>query len=376
MEISINILKSLWKAQLEKEYDKINWSYRLKLIRPHIKIVEVNSYFGQWDPLLREIKISFYLIQNNKWPIVLEILKHEMAHQLVTDSNSNETGHGPIFKSFCQKLGIDQRFQRAQSEISLSSINFDTIKNVDIENVSDETQKLLQRIEKLLSLAQSDNQNEALSAMEKVNDLYEKYNLDRIQTITKNKLYNYIIIDLGSSKVKTHYSIICTILKRHYYINAIFSDTYHPNSNTFTKTIELFGLHENLIVGEYIFHFLCRTIEDQWKAHSKNKSLAGRFKRSFQLGLLHGFYEKLNLSQKQRTLNKSNEDAKSLLLIKNDPDLQDFIHSHHPRLSKRTSSSGRVFGSAFSDGVENGKSIIINKGIKKESSKNKIYLLE
>ena len=47
--------------------------------------------------------------------------------------------------------------------------------------LSQEDEKLLRRAEKLLALAESDNENEALVAMERVQELYTKHNLKKIQ---------------------------------------------------------------------------------------------------------------------------------------------------------------------------------------------------
>jgi len=75
-------------------------------------------------------------------------LKHEMAHQFVHEVlGEQEAPHGPAFRATCARLGIDQRAgglpQPAQSA---------------------DQRRLLERVHKLLALAQSDNQHEAEAA--------------------------------------------------------------------------------------------------------------------------------------------------------------------------------------------------------------------
>jgi len=372
-------LAEIWSHQLQKEYDQINWAYRLRLVRPQIKIQRVSSFLGQWDPLYREMKFSEYLIQNHSWHIVIEVLKHEMAHQLVSDRGDQEVGHGPIFKRYCESLGVDERFQKAQSEINFSSINFESTENFRLESSADpESQKLMERIEKLLSLAQSKNHNEAMAAMEKVNELYEKYNVDRIQHRTRSHHYKYMVLNLKSSKIKSHFSMIASILKEHFFVDIIIADIYDAIKNQTNKTFEIFGTKENLLIAEYVFHFLNQTIEDLWRQHAKSNALEGRHKRSFQLGLLHGFNSTLRDSKNLRMSSKSIDPviSKSLALLKDNPALMDFIHQKHPRISHRSRETGRVYGSAYSKGVENGKNIIIHKGIETTNSDSSKYYLK
>lgn len=371
-------LTAIWRDQLQKEYDSINWIFKLNLTRPQIRIVDVQSFFGQWDPLLREMKFSKKLIAHHSWHIVLEILKHEMAHQLVSDHDLNESGHGPVFKSVCQSMGVDQRFQRAQSEINFSQINFENSKNFDFDSSTDpEGQRLMEKIAKLLSLAQSHNQNEALAAMEKVNELYEKYNIERIQRRTESNNYKYLVINLQSSKVKAHLSVIASILMEHFFVEVVMASIYDPLKNCKNKTIEIFGTKENLLMAEYVFHFLNQSVEELWNQHAKNQGLAAKYRRSFQLGLLHGFNSKLRESKDLRS-HKITDPAviKSLALLEDDPELSEFIGMKYPRLSKRKGTTRGIYDSIYSKGLEDGHKIVIHKGVERSSSPTSSFFLK
>lgn len=377
-EVPRHYLTEIWRDQLQKEYDRINWLFKLKLTRPQIRIVDVQSFLGQWDPLLREMKFSVKLITHHSWHIVLEILKHEIAHQLVSDRNLNENGHGPIFKTICSSMGVDDRFQRAQSEINFSSIDFESTKYFDVGSSTDpDGQKLMEKIEKLLSLAQSQNQNEALAAMEKVNELYEKYNIERIQRRTESQNYKYLVINLQSSKIKAHLSVIASILMEHFFVEVVLSEIYDPLSNRKNKTVELFGTKENLLIAEYVFHFLNQTVEELWSQQVKIQGLAAKYRRSFQLGLLHGFNSKLREGKDLRSKKITDpEVVKSLALLEDDPELADYIGTKHPRLTKRTGRTRGIYGSIYSKGLEDGHRIVLHRGIEKSNSFSSHFLLE
>jgi hypothetical protein len=363
-----NVQMLLWEQQLIKDYDFINWAYKLKLTRPVLRVITSRSYLGQWDPLLRELKISSKLILENSWTIVREILKHEIAHQLVTDRLKIEDGHGPHFKRFCAELGLDPRFWRSQGEINFAEVHFETLKDWHGDDASSESERLLQRVERLLSLAQSCNENEALSAMEKVNELFEKYNLELRAEKTRLRHFHFLIIDLKSQKTNAIYPVIISILMEHYFVDVIMTETYQALTNQPSKSLEIFGTLENLKMAEYVFHFLVQKTEELWRANSKTTGFSAKHKRSFQLGLLHGFNEKLRTSKRLRHEKVDNAVTKSLLLIKQDPELQDFMASRHPRTCKKSQSSKRVYTSAFSAGHSEGRSIVLNKGIEKSAS--------
>lgn len=354
---------SQWQKQLVTEYDHINWAHGLKLTRPVLAVLPVTSYWGQWDPLQREIKISISLIENYPWVIVIEILKHEIAHQLVSDRLGIEDGHGPCFQEFCELLGLETQFRRSKGQISLDTIQLHTTRSWN-QSQDPEAQRLIQKAEKLLSLAQSTNEFEALSAMKKVNELYAKYNLDLLEKKPSDRDYRFIQIDLKSQKTNWIYPLICSILQEHYYVDVVLGQTYHAQSNQSSKTIELFGSAENLKMAEYVFYFLVRTTQDLWSQNSRSHSFLSKHKRSFQLGLLHGFNEKLRLNRKQTP---SSPPPKGLVLI-HDDSLSEYAATRFPRLKKKSHGSGRVFTDAFQSGHKEGQSLIINKGLERKGS--------
>ena len=73
--------QKLWAGRLYEDYRDILYWHRLKMRKPVIAIVDYATFWGRWCPETRTIEISRDLIRSHPWPTVLDVLRHEMAHQ-------------------------------------------------------------------------------------------------------------------------------------------------------------------------------------------------------------------------------------------------------------------------------------------------------
>lgn len=362
-----DILKSIWEQQLAKEYDHLIWLHKIRgLHRPPIVVVEVDSFWGQWDAVERRLKISKKLIRNYSWDIVINILKHEVAHQMVSDLyDNNDVAHGTFFQVCCERIGLPNEFRK-------SSLNFSDplVANKNLYNTDDADLVILKKVEKLMSLAQSSNEHEAMAAMEKVFELFQKYNLDRVEKKTKSN-YVCLIINKKLQKISACQSHITYILREFYFVEVIFSFLYDALDNKVYKTIEVFGTKENVQMAEYVYYFLENKIESLWLEYSKTKKLTAKYKRSYILGLLIGFKDKL----KKIKIQKTSASERSLVCIEKDEMLNEYIAQKYPRLRKTRSTGSGIFGSIFEQGKTDGTKIVLNKGINKSSSAESVLRL-
>lgn len=138
-------------ARLVSEWDSVNYMYfNDALQRPVLLLSSARGRLGQWNGSLRTLEISRPLVLEYPWVEVMEVLKHEVAHQFVDECLFvDEPPHGPTFRRVCQRLGIDAR---ATGQPSKTAPN------------SDAGDRIVDRIRKLLALAQSPNQHEAETA--------------------------------------------------------------------------------------------------------------------------------------------------------------------------------------------------------------------
>ncbi|KAB8033392.1 DUF2786 domain-containing protein [Fluviispira multicolorata] len=355
-----NDLRTRWTLQLYKEYGNICYQYGVYLKKPLILIEDLKNTWGNWNSHSKIITLSILLIEEYPWDVVIGVLKHEIAHQIVTDIFCSNDKHGSDFQRACEMIGVSKEFCKCTLDIENKILHFRNEKNCN------EDENVLRKLEKLLNLAQSANENEALLAMEKVQDLYSKYNVKRIQEGQKSEYYS-LVVNFNKKKAPSTYVYIASLLQQHYFVNVIFSDLYDPLADESFKTLEILGTRHNVLMAEYVFYFLIERIESLWKNYQKEKNVTGRHKMSYQKGLLVGFQDKLNLLQKDKLKKKKEnnidqENITSLILLE-DKKLQDFTKKMFPRIVKKDSSTNKVFTEHYDKGKKEGEKIILNKAV-------------
>lgn len=367
-----NELHKIWALRLAKEYENICFQYRVKLKMPLIVVENLKNSWGLWDALGRKISISYELILNHSWENVICVLKHEMAHQITQEIFQSQDNHGPDFLKSCERIGLPKSFCKASISLQESFAHWKD------ENHEQEDVAILRKIEKLLNLAQSANENEAVLAMENVQNLYEKYHIKKILEQSHQDYFS-LVFNLKKRKVPSSYSLISYILQQHFFVKSIFSELYDPFLDEVHKTIEVFGSRHNVLMAEYVFHFLRDRIDLLWKQYQKSKKLPVRYKMSYQQGILEGFLKKLD-ALKEAKQNRQSQSVSShsshmpvcAQWIKQDEiNLDAFVQKKYPRLSQRGNSS-RVYSDHFDKGIQAGHQLNLNKPVHSKSSDQKL----
>lgn len=349
----------LWTQRLIEEYRQLQFTFNLRIRMPVIRIDNHSSRWGAWDPMSRTLSISERLIINHSWETVLEIFKHEIAHQLVTDEMGEEEIHGPAFKSACDRLGVAPWARRAETN------ELPVEKTLSSAQVSSEEQRLLERAEKLLSLATSDNEHEAVLAMQKVQELYAKYNLKRLEE-KREAHWGYLVVKLKKKRVERYQSVIASILNDYFFVEVIHTSLYDSEACVDFKALELLGTRENVLMAEYVFYFLEQQLGGLWNSYRPRKSRGVASRNSFYLGVLEGFREKLKLSETQVTQKISSEKATPVsLVLRQDEGLKTLVNSRYPKLNRLRGGQRLHDTQAFHAGKKEGRSLVIRKGISK-----------
>src|SRR5690606_19881159 len=130
--------------------------------------------WGAWLGAARVLRLSTRLLSRS-WAELTEVLKHEMAHQYVEEVEGYKPGEGPhgaTFRRVCRERGIDEGATGDPDPTS--------------EGSDPKHYAILRRIELLLALATSENQNEAQTAMATARRLMLKYNLEEAASGAKS----------------------------------------------------------------------------------------------------------------------------------------------------------------------------------------------
>lgn len=359
-----NDLHKRWVLQLHKEYENICFQHKIRLKKPLLAVDSLKNTWGVWDAHARLISISEQLILNHNWETVIGILKHEMAHQIVCDIFNSNDAHGDLFLKACKMIAVPSLFCKAS--VSLE----DSLVAGKEENYERDDEAVLRKIEKLLSLAQSANEHEALLAMEKVQEMYEKYHIQKILENEKSEYFS-LVFNFKKKKIPATHSLASHILQQHFFVKAIFSELYDSALDETHKIIEVFGTRYNVLMAEYVFLFLIERIELLWKDYQKEHSLGARYKISYQQGVLEGFLKKLDVLKKTRARERPQDCDQNMLIKVDDARLDDFVCQKFPRLSKRGGGT-RVYSDHFEKGVQAGGKIHLNRPIQKYSQERKL----
>jgi hypothetical protein len=293
-------------------------------------------------------------VLGHRWTLVVEVLKHEMAHQYVDEvlGVRDETAHGAVFQRVCAERGIDPRAvglpeERASSDPSVPRA------------------KILERVSKLLALAQSPNEHEAQTAMSLAHKLMLEHNLSELEAKRQRR---YISRELGEPQGRLEESIalIGVVLSKHFFVEVIELRVWRPRVGSRGTVLEVTGTADNVAMAEYVYSFLHHTAEALWEQHKRAHQIKGnRDRRAFRAGVIAGFLEKLRIEQ------RSNE-QKGLVWV-GDPALTQYHRLRYPRISTVRFGGGGS-AEARSHGYAAGKKLVLRKAMEGASRSRGLQL--
>lgn len=236
--------------------------------------------------------------------------------------------------------------------------------------------KVIEKIQKLLNLANSPDENEAKAATAMANSLLLKHNLSMQQI--KEHQNEYIKEDTidGGYNLKPHHDSITSLLINFFFVRCIIHSKYDGHSSgqygipkaRFRKIIQLVGTKENVQIATYIFQYLDKAYPELWKDYyDRNATIKTSDRKSFYMGLTAGISKLL-----EETKWKVQEEM-GLVLVE-DPGLKKFVDQISDGAYGKNSSSS-LNPEVFQDGIETGKNITLRKPIESTSSQNETKFL-
>jgi len=350
---------------LSCEWEKALWvlprRYSQELRKPLFSIGDTGEKWGAWSGKNREITLNRSLVLEYPWDAVCEVLKHEMAHQLAEEvmGANNETPHGASFQEACFHLRADPA----------ASGHLRRLLDRGSKDAQSREDKMLVRIKKLMSLAQSRNRHEAEAAMAKAHELVDRYNLDLVRLEGDR---NFVSVFLGRPGLRHFREVhrLAVLLSDFYYVFCIWESAYVIEKGKMGRVLEISGTEKNVKIASYVYDFVNRFISSQWEAYNREKGL-NRYRRTdFAFGILEGFDAKLK-SQSQKGSVKTGYG----LVKMTDPLLEQYKNYRYPRIRKNRGNAIREDASVRKDGERLGRQLIISRGIE-EKGRNGGLLLE
>ena len=330
-------LEAACVRELANEWGELNRTlFQGRLRRPALLLDRGQARLGYWDRATRTLAISTRCALDHTWPVVLDVLKHEMAHQYIDEIEGvfGETSHGPRFRALCSRLGIDPRASGLRSAPE-----------------GDEC-RVIDKVARLLALATSASPHEAEAAMTAARRLMLKHN---VETPAGDRRYATRLLGEAKQRVDSTARSVSWLLGEHFFVQVIWISVYEPRTGKHGKVLEISGTEANLDMAEYAYHFTHRAAHEAWAAHKRETKLTGNGeRRSFLSGVVTGFGRRLTRDAKRA--------ASEGLVWVGDADLKRFFRDRYPRITfARTGAS--LGARAFAAGSARGETLVLHRPI-------------
>lgn len=337
--------------RLTYEWKSINYCYFEDALRlPVLHLSDTRARLGQWHGELRSLEISRSLVLERPWSEVIEVLKHEVAHQYVDERLAvDEPAHGPTFQRICERLGIDAR---ATADPHAAPAQ------------DDATDRTVARIRKLLALAQSPNQHEAETAATAARRLMLKFNIEldqtRLDDPSSRRRYGYRHLGSGSGRILEHERRLAKILINYFFVEGIWLPIYRPLDGKRGTVFEICGLEANLMMAEHVHAFLTATAERLWTEYRRtSNNTSNRDRQAFLAGVMRGFESKLAA--------QSAEFQQQGLVWVPAPDLHQYFRRRYPKTTS-VRRGGASRNHAYAEGNRAGRDIVLSQPVESKSS--------
>jgi hypothetical protein len=327
---------------LRSDWERINYAHFRDAMRlPVLLLSASEGRLGRWSSADRTIEIGRQLVMEQPWAVVVEVLKHEMAHQYVHEvlGAHDETAHGAAFRSVCERLDIDATASGMPRPRGA---------------LPDEEGRALGRIAKLLALAESENRHEAELAMREAQRLMLKHNIDAAKTGRRGD-YGFRHLGAPTGRLQPQQRVLASILGEHFFVETIWVSVHRPFEGKPGTVLEVCGTEPNLEMASYVHDFLLRTAEHLWQSHKRASGIRGDAdRRSYLVGVMRGFRDKLDEDKRvQRT--------EGLVWV-GDRELSRYFRRRYPR-QRSVYSNARADPAAFAAGQKAGRSIVIHRPV-------------
>jgi hypothetical protein len=338
-------LEAALLRQLLASWRALNDTYfKGRLRAPTLALADSAEKLGQWLAHERRIELQRSFVVDGAWGAVLEVLKHEMAHQFVTEvlGDPDPTPHGAAFRAVCEKHGIDA-----------------AAAGVPQPSATPEAERILQRVAKLLALAESPNVNEAELAMAEAQRLMLKHNVD----VTARSAYSFRHLGTPTGRVSEAERVLANILNDHFFVECIWVPVWRPREGKRGSVLEVCGTTLNLTIAEHTHAFLLHTADRLWEQYRQHKGVGNRDRRTYQAGVMTGFREKLDAQRKRH--------QREGLVWVGDADLTGYWRKRHPYV-RFTRHYGNERNEAHDHGRAAGRGIVLQRAVHERVSRGRL----
>ncbi len=340
---------------LAAEWDNARWRLpeplRERLRTPLLAIRPMGRRLGCWHPDRREIALSQKLAVGCRWDDIVEVLLHEMAHQVACEAMDGqaEPDHGESFQQACRLLGANPK----------SSGRYPSLRErLQQGERLDPRDRIVVKIDKLMALAGSSNANEAHAAMRKAHELIARHNIDLLKRGTPQ---TYTSIFLGRPRLRHFREAyhLAHLLQDFYFVQGVWVQAWVLDKARMGRVLEVSGSRRNVLMAEYVDSAVRRYIDAAWVDYRRDKRLNRYRKTDFAVGIIEGFRGTLAKAAARHA-----DDAQAHLpATVADRALGRYIEQRYPSLRSMSRKGPGHDRQVLADGIESGRKLVIHKGI-------------
>ena len=356
-------------TKIIEEYQIICHNHRIKLRMPQFRITESHRTMGYWDATHRIIGLSKHLIQNRTWDYVQAVLRHEMAHQLVSEVFKVQDNHGQYFLQACKILGVPHEFQKASADEGALT----DLPKWDVEKITLEVSSAQKRIQKLLALVEGSTEpHEKEVALLRLHEHFSRYG-NQEENIHDNKASYRLRLRTGKKVSQSWITSLLNLMQLMSHVISIWLKEYNIKDKEDYVVIDIFGTAAQIQYAEYLWNFFHREVKNAWAEYVPTKGKKNS-QAAFKLGVIQGyksqFLEKQAKMEREKTKTERDQEKQALIVLEdNHLELRSYFYPsiHSTGGGRRISHKGME---AYQSGRKQGESIDVHRPISKNSSDN------
>ena len=310
---------------------------------PTIRISNAVRTLGTWELHTRTLNIAFRHVASDPWGVVMETLRHEMAHQFADEIllSQDERPHGTAFRIACRKL-------RCTPTATASSVT--VLAATDAEK---QEEHLAGRLRKLLALADSPNEFEARAALQKARQLLVKHNLALVED-DRRRSFSSRTLGVVKRRHASYELWLGSLLNRFFFVEVLWQESYDAQHDREGTALEIYGTTHNLDMAEYVHGYLCAVMDDLWRHYRDEAAIdSNRERLRYFAGVVEGFCQALESQEGE--LARSHD-----LVWRGDPRLREYYRYVNPRIRTRHTQGVRATD-VFDAGKAAGSNVTIRK---------------
>lgn len=204
---------------------------------------------------------------------------------------------------------------------------------------------ILKKIQKLLALAGSPNEQEAKVAMAKANELLVKHNLDMQQVNSASLDYEETEVESGL-RAKAHTRHVAQLMLSYFFVKVVHHRVFDEDKLKYLHKVVLIGKPVNAAIASQVFQYLMKIYPQLWRQFKLNNKASEKDRYSYYYGLTLGIGDVLDQSRLRV------EEERGLVVVE-DADLDKHVKElceGKVRKEKKCPLRKRIAAKGFEDG--------------------------